>query len=529
MTQVSRDSDDVTTSASLRIPREPSSWREDACPGQGRPIYLSNYRDMRWLSLFDTFDGSHRYVVGIIGGHGAPPLALLRRRGRRTALPPRRRPTQHRPAAAESADPESRARAQGEAALPYEAQGGAHPRRKIVPRSGPPDPAPRGSRHADRPAGGPRRDRPSRDWTVAVCRSRRPAEDPTRIPAPLSCHRSDPSQSRRQRSDRRDPRGPSPGRARSTAGRRQAARRRDRDARASRRGAARGAPPRRVSAHSGPRDRRGTARTLSAAERAELLRHRRHAVSPGGALPASRPRGRHDPNDAGPRRRRPRGLDPARLRPAARPRRSGIPAAPGPGPARRDGGDLPWRRSVGDPAEFSLRGALDQRKRGGEDGAVTPGRVLVFSVSCRTNHRLPIDLTSRYFWRILPAPMPVWNFVRTSFYQDSVTLMRLTRDLESLAGVQRAYVMMGTPENRRLLREAALLTAPGRTPRRRISSSPSKATMTPPPSARERLRIRISATRPSPSPGGWAPLPSRPRPPSCSSSAVRHNCPWIRP
>lgn len=57
--------------------------------------------------------------------------------------------------------------------------------------------------------------------------------------------------------------------------------------------------------------------------------------------------------------------------------------------------------------------------------------------------------------------MPLWNFVRRSFYQDSVTLMRLTRDLEGAAGVQRAAAMMGTPENKALLAAAGLLAADG--------------------------------------------------------------------
>jgi FdrA protein len=57
--------------------------------------------------------------------------------------------------------------------------------------------------------------------------------------------------------------------------------------------------------------------------------------------------------------------------------------------------------------------------------------------------------------------VPVWNFVRRSFYQDSVTLMRLTRDLEAVAGVRRAAAMMGTPPNRALLAGAGLLAAEG--------------------------------------------------------------------
>ena len=57
--------------------------------------------------------------------------------------------------------------------------------------------------------------------------------------------------------------------------------------------------------------------------------------------------------------------------------------------------------------------------------------------------------------------MPVWNFVRRSVYQDSVTLMRLTRDMEAVAGVRRAAAMMGTPANRALLAQAGLLAAEG--------------------------------------------------------------------
>ena len=57
--------------------------------------------------------------------------------------------------------------------------------------------------------------------------------------------------------------------------------------------------------------------------------------------------------------------------------------------------------------------------------------------------------------------MPAWNFVRKGFYQDSVTLMRLARDMEAVPGVSRAAAMMGTPENRALLRDAGLLAAEG--------------------------------------------------------------------
>jgi FdrA protein len=54
--------------------------------------------------------------------------------------------------------------------------------------------------------------------------------------------------------------------------------------------------------------------------------------------------------------------------------------------------------------------------------------------------------------------VPVWNFVRTSVYHDSVTLMRLSHDLESVDGVSAAVAMMATPPNVALLRQAGLLT-----------------------------------------------------------------------
>ena len=57
--------------------------------------------------------------------------------------------------------------------------------------------------------------------------------------------------------------------------------------------------------------------------------------------------------------------------------------------------------------------------------------------------------------------MPAFNFVRKSFYQDSVTLMRLARDMEAVAGVTAAAAMMGTPHNRELLSQAGLLAREG--------------------------------------------------------------------
>ena len=57
--------------------------------------------------------------------------------------------------------------------------------------------------------------------------------------------------------------------------------------------------------------------------------------------------------------------------------------------------------------------------------------------------------------------MPTFNFVRKSFYRDSVTLMRLSRDLEQMAGVTSAAAMMATPANRALLEDAGLLSSEG--------------------------------------------------------------------
>lgn len=48
-----------------------------------------------------------------------------------------------------------------------------------------------------------------------------------------------------------------------------------------------------------------------------------------------------------------------------------------------------------------------------------------------------------------------------SLYRDSMVLMQLSRTLEAQPQVQRAAVMMGTPQNRDLLRDAALLTPEG--------------------------------------------------------------------
>jgi FdrA protein len=59
--------------------------------------------------------------------------------------------------------------------------------------------------------------------------------------------------------------------------------------------------------------------------------------------------------------------------------------------------------------------------------------------------------------------MLIWNVVRKGVYHDSVALMRLTRDLALIHGVRRAAVVMGTPPNLALLRDAGLLTPDGDT------------------------------------------------------------------
>ena len=51
--------------------------------------------------------------------------------------------------------------------------------------------------------------------------------------------------------------------------------------------------------------------------------------------------------------------------------------------------------------------------------------------------------------------------VRRSAYHDSVTLMRVSREMEVAPGVRRAAAMMGTPQNLALLREAGLLAIEG--------------------------------------------------------------------
>src|SRR5260370_7228786 len=85
--------------------------------------------------------------------------------------------------------------------------------------------------------------------------------------------------------------------------------------------------------------------------------------------------------------------------------------------------------------------------------------------------------------------MPAFNFVRASFYRDSVTLMRLAGVMEAVAGVTRAAAMMGTPANRALLEQAGLLAkdrAAARPPHLvvpGVAAGPAAAQAAPPPAA----------------------------------------------
>lgn len=57
--------------------------------------------------------------------------------------------------------------------------------------------------------------------------------------------------------------------------------------------------------------------------------------------------------------------------------------------------------------------------------------------------------------------MHVLNAIHPSSYRDSVSLMQLARELERRPGLRRAAVMMGTPSNLDLMREAGVLGAGG--------------------------------------------------------------------
>jgi len=53
------------------------------------------------------------------------------------------------------------------------------------------------------------------------------------------------------------------------------------------------------------------------------------------------------------------------------------------------------------------------------------------------------------------------NEVRKGFYLDSVALMRLSRSIASMEGIEEAALMMGTPANRQIMADAGLLAVAG--------------------------------------------------------------------
>jgi FdrA protein len=53
------------------------------------------------------------------------------------------------------------------------------------------------------------------------------------------------------------------------------------------------------------------------------------------------------------------------------------------------------------------------------------------------------------------------NEVRRATYLDSIVLMRLSREIAALPGVEEAGLITGTPANKEILREAGILAAPG--------------------------------------------------------------------
>src|SRR6185369_16567840 len=55
----------------------------------------------------------------------------------------------------------------------------------------------------------------------------------------------------------------------------------------------------------------------------------------------------------------------------------------------------------------------------------------------------------------------VVNKVERQSYRDSVALMRVSRAVATQAGVENAALMIGTPSNKALMRDAGLLAAEG--------------------------------------------------------------------
>ena len=57
--------------------------------------------------------------------------------------------------------------------------------------------------------------------------------------------------------------------------------------------------------------------------------------------------------------------------------------------------------------------------------------------------------------------MTVVNEIRKGFYLDSVALMRISRSIVAMPDIEEAGLMIGTPANKQILREAGVLNAIG--------------------------------------------------------------------
>jgi len=55
----------------------------------------------------------------------------------------------------------------------------------------------------------------------------------------------------------------------------------------------------------------------------------------------------------------------------------------------------------------------------------------------------------------------ILNEVRRSTYLDSIVLMRMSRQIAALPGVEEAGLVIGTPANKDILREARILGPDG--------------------------------------------------------------------
>jgi FdrA protein len=54
------------------------------------------------------------------------------------------------------------------------------------------------------------------------------------------------------------------------------------------------------------------------------------------------------------------------------------------------------------------------------------------------------------------------NEIRKGFYLDSVALMRMSRNIADMEGIEEAAMMMGSPSNRQIMEDAGLLIEYGK-------------------------------------------------------------------